>query len=135
MTAVDKEGLTPLGWACLKGQKKVVEFMVERGAQIDHTDKHGRTPLDLAAFYGDADIVSRDNLSLCGHFYLSIMPVPYLSNLFQVHYLVECGAAIEHMDYSGMRPLDRAIGSRNTSVVVTLLKKGAKLGESHLRTS
>lgn len=55
---MDKEGLTPLGWACLKGQKKVVEFLVERGAQIDHTDKHGRTPLDLAAFYGDADIVS-----------------------------------------------------------------------------
>lgn len=47
----------------------------------------------------------------------------------QVHYLVERGAVIEHMDYSGMRPLDRAIGSRNTSVVVTLLKKGAKLGE------
>lgn len=36
---------------------------------------------------------------------------------------------IEHVDYSGMRPLDRAIGCRNTSVVVTLLKKGAKLGE------
>ena len=36
---------------------------------------------------------------------------------------------VEHVDYSGMRPLDRAIGCRNTSVVVTLLKKGAKLGE------
>lgn len=47
----------------------------------------------------------------------------------QVHYLVEHGAVIEHTDFSGMRPLDRAIGSRNTSVVVTLLKKGAKLGE------
>ena len=39
---------------------------------------------------------------------------------------------IEHVDYSGMRPLDRAIGCRNTSVVVTLLKKGAKLGEYNL---
>ena len=37
---------------------------------------------------------------------------------------------IEHVDHSGMRPLDRAIGCRNTSVVVTLLKKGAKLGKS-----
>lgn len=37
---------------------------------------------------------------------------------------------IEHVDYSGMRPLDRAIGCRNTSVVVTLLKKGAKLGKT-----
>lgn len=46
----------------------------------------------------------------------------------QVQYLVERGAVIEHVDFSGMRPLDRAIGCRNTSVVVTLLKKGAKLG-------
>lgn len=60
MKAVDKEGLTPLSWACLKGQKSVVELLVERGAQIDHTDKNGRTPLDLAAFYGDADIVRRE---------------------------------------------------------------------------
>lgn len=47
----------------------------------------------------------------------------------QVQYLVERGAVIEHVDFSGMRPLDRAIGCRNTSVVVTLLKKGAKLGK------
>lgn len=47
----------------------------------------------------------------------------------QVLYLVEKGAVIEHMDHSGMRPLDRAIGCRNTSVVVTLLRKGAKLGQ------
>lgn len=66
MTAVDKEGLMPLSWACLKGQKSVVELLVERGAQIDHTDKNGRTPLDLAAFYGDADIVSIQGGLQCG---------------------------------------------------------------------
>lgn len=58
LTSMDKEGLTPLSWACLKGQRNVVEFLVEKGAVIDHTDKNGRTPLDLAAFYGDAEIVS-----------------------------------------------------------------------------
>uniref|UniRef100_W5N3K0 Tetratricopeptide repeat, ankyrin repeat and coiled-coil containing 2 n=1 Tax=Lepisosteus oculatus TaxID=7918 RepID=W5N3K0_LEPOC len=46
----------------------------------------------------------------------------------QVQFLVDHGAMIEHVDYSGMRPLDRAVGCRNTSVVVTLLKKGAKIG-------
>lgn len=55
---MDKEGLTPMSWACLKGHKNVVQFLVEKGAVIDHTDKNGRTPLDLAAFYGDASIVS-----------------------------------------------------------------------------
>lgn len=50
---------------------------------------------------------------------------PFLS---QVQFLVDHGALIEHVDYSGMRPLDRAVGCRNASVVVALLKKGAKIG-------
>lgn len=55
---MDKEGLTALSWACLKGHLPVVQSLVERGAATDHADKNGRTPLDLAAFYGDADVVS-----------------------------------------------------------------------------
>lgn len=47
-----------MGWACLKGHREVVQYLVEKGATVDQTDKNGRTPLDLAAFYGDADIVS-----------------------------------------------------------------------------
>uniref|UniRef100_A0A452S0U1 Tetratricopeptide repeat, ankyrin repeat and coiled-coil containing 1 n=1 Tax=Ursus americanus TaxID=9643 RepID=A0A452S0U1_URSAM len=103
LSSLDKEGLSALSWACLKGHRAVVQFLVEEGAEIDQTDKNGRTPLDLAAFYGDAETVL---------------------------YLVEKGAVIEHVDHSGMRPLDRAIGCRNTSVVVTLLRKGAKLGNA-----
>ncbi|KAE8283979.1 Protein TANC2 Tetratricopeptide repeat, ankyrin repeat and coiled-coil domain-containing protein 2 [Larimichthys crocea] len=98
---MDKEGLTALSWACLKGHLPVVRCLVESGAATDHADKNGRTPLDLAAFYGDSEVVQ---------------------------FLVDHGAMIEHVDYSGMRPLDRAVGCRNTSVVVALLKKGAKIG-------
>lgn len=56
-------------------------------------------------------------------------------SLPQVQFLVDHGAMIEHVDHSGMRPLDRAVGCRNTSVVVALLKKGAKIGrrESAIR--
>lgn len=50
-----------MSWACLKGHREVVQYLVEKGATTDQTDKNGRTPLDLAAFYGDADIVSRTN--------------------------------------------------------------------------
>ncbi len=39
------------------------------------------------------------------------------------------GADIEHVDHNGMRPLDRAIGCRNTAVVICFLRKGAKLGK------
>lgn len=55
---MDKEGLTALSWACLKGHLPVVRCLVESGAATDHADKNGRTPLDLAAFYGDSEVVS-----------------------------------------------------------------------------
>lgn len=71
---MDKEGLTPLSWACLKGHKNVVQFLVEKGAIIDHTDKNGRTPLDLAAFYGDAEIVSEMN-------FMENIPAPCTNSL------------------------------------------------------
>lgn len=74
LTSMDKEGLTPLSWACLKGHKNVVQFLVEKGGVIDHTDKNGRTPLDLAAFYGDAEIVSEHNSSSSAHKQAFILP-------------------------------------------------------------
>lgn len=48
--------------------------------------------------------------------------------LFKLQLLLERGAMIEHVDINGMRPLDRAIGCRNTQVVHCFLRKGAKLG-------
>ena len=40
-----------------------------------------------------------------------------------VKLLLEHGAEIEHVDHNGMRPLDRAIGCRNTAVVICFLRK------------
>lgn len=42
--------------------------------------------------------------------------------------MLEKGAAVEHVDIHGMRPLDRAIGCRNVLVVQCFLRRGAKLG-------
>lgn len=64
LSSLDKEGLSALSWACLKGHRAVVQYLVEEGAEIDQTDKNGRTPLDLAAFYGDAETVRTNGCSL-----------------------------------------------------------------------
>lgn len=97
----DREGLTALCWACLRGKQQTTQTLIDRGAHINQSDKTGRTPLDLAAFQGNSTIVQ---------------------------ILLDGGALIEHVDINGMRPLDRAIGCRNIQVVQCFLKKGAKLG-------
>lgn len=55
----DREGLTALSWACLKGHLALVRELVERGAATIHADRSGRTPLDLAAFCGDPEVVCK----------------------------------------------------------------------------
>lgn len=59
-----------------------------------------------------------------------MLNVAFVFGLRQVQHLVEHGASVEHVDSSGMRPLDRAVGCRNTSAVIALLKKGAKIGRN-----
>jgi ankyrin repeat protein len=53
----DREGLTALGWACLRGRVQAAQCLLDRGANVNHADKTGRTPLDLAAFQGNPILV------------------------------------------------------------------------------
>ena len=97
----DRDGLSALSWACLKGQNQTATLLIKQGCDIEHADKSGRTCLDLAAYKGNPDVVT---------------------------YLLENGANMEHMDLNGMRPLDRAISCRNPGAVQCFLRRGAKLG-------
>ena len=54
----DKEGLTALCWGCLKGHLHIIQSLMDRGSNLHHADRCGRSPLQLAAFHGDAQVVS-----------------------------------------------------------------------------
>jgi hypothetical protein len=62
---VDKEGLTALCWGCLKGHLHIIQSLLDRGSNLHHIDRCNRTPLQLAAFHGDAQVVSRGRGDTC----------------------------------------------------------------------
>ena len=46
--ARNQDEAPPLAWAAYFGKLEMVEFLVDRGANVNQTDKHGYTPLDSA---------------------------------------------------------------------------------------
>ena len=46
--ARNEEEATPLGWATYFGKLDMVEFLVDKGANLNKPDKNGYTPLDAA---------------------------------------------------------------------------------------
>lgn len=53
----DHDGLTALGWACVRGRNQAAQVLLDRGAEINKADKTGRIPLDLAATQGNPTLV------------------------------------------------------------------------------
>ena len=60
INAKNKSLSTPLSWAAFNGQKKVVEFLLEKGADFDVKNSNGKKPSELAydnGYYDVSDIL------------------------------------------------------------------------------
>ena len=50
---------TPLHWAAASGRGSIAELLLAHGADPGITDKHGKTPADLAEAAGHAELAGR----------------------------------------------------------------------------
>ena len=50
-------GLVPLHWACAQGKAGLVKHMIQHGANVQHEDDNGQTPLTMALNSGSFQVV------------------------------------------------------------------------------
>jgi ankyrin repeat protein len=55
--AINREGWTPLHYACSGPDHGVAAWLIEQGAAINARSENGTTPLMMAARYGNADLI------------------------------------------------------------------------------
>jgi len=137
-------GSTILEVMCAKGNLRVVELLVKRGADPTTHDAHGWTPFMMACFYGKADVVQ----------YLVNNPVVlakidavedkgktalwlscYQGHATTLRVLLRAGADPMITDESGHSPMDMAKRWGKTECVQLLEVSGVGGGSSSRSTS
>ena len=124
---------TPLWVASFMGKKKVVELLLERGADPDETDINGRTPLWVAANSGKTDVVQMlldggaDPNKTDNHGKTPLWMAATWDNGHKdvVKLLLDRGVDPNTADISGWTPLHLAAKIGHKDVVRLLLDAGA----------
>ncbi|KAL6812524.1 ankyrin repeat-containing domain protein [Trichoderma sp. SZMC 28015] len=128
---LDSKTRNPLGVACSKGFKTVVENLLLRGADVGARDNQGRTALYHAALHGhlnlvelliknNADITIRDNKGVS----------PFLAASTNGHVdtmrlLIKEGADICQRDNESSSPIFKASSNGHINAVRLLIARGA----------
>ncbi|KAF7546388.1 hypothetical protein G7Z17_g8463 [Cylindrodendrum hubeiense] len=132
----DSYGRTPLTYAAGKGQKAVVELLIDKGADLESKDKkEDRTPLSWAAFNGHdtvvkalhhngADLESKDKK----HRRTPLSWAAFRGHHVVVKALHEKGADLKSKDNTGRTPLWWAVANGDENIIELLLENGAELG-------
>lgn len=135
VNATYDKGKTPLHWAVISGDLKMVAYLIAKGAKLDSRDDYGDTPLHKAAFRQSdvldiikylvmkgADINSRNRYGWTPLHYFS-----YYDNSLVVKYLIMQEAELtnqtrtKYMDITnGLTAYDIAVQKKLTNVMFPL---------------
>jgi serine/threonine-protein phosphatase 6 regulatory ankyrin repeat subunit B len=124
-----------MGTVC-EGHEDVAEFLLGAGADINHQDPAGNTPLQLAAFYSHLNIVRllllrRADLELQDrNGSTALSDAAYRNSADALEMLLAAGANKETENEKGNTPIMRAVSKGHVRAVELLIKSGVNL-EAH----
>ncbi|XP_059169888.1 serine/threonine-protein phosphatase 6 regulatory ankyrin repeat subunit A-like [Physella acuta] len=121
---------TPLHIAA-QSTPTIVHLLLEAGADVYVTDEQGRTPLHIAAIYGNLSVVKElcqfgANINAVDTFRNSPLFFSLLYNYKDIYkYLIESGADVNVMCDSQCSPLYAAVVHNNLELVELMMNHGA----------
>ncbi len=132
--AVDEAGWSLLMWAVVGGCPETARFLLRSGADPDHENDHGLTPL-LTAIMDDniemIDVMAAGGADLEKETPGRLTPfikAVYASGISTLEHLIETGADINARTPGGMTPLMFSVLTGDGRRVKLLLEKGADPG-------
>ncbi|EWZ34098.1 hypothetical protein BFJ63_vAg12664 [Fusarium oxysporum f. sp. narcissi] len=133
VSAVDKEGWTPLLFAVVEGRLEVAKLLIEKGARAMDPHRRGWMPLHSAIWAGHTEMVKlliENGASVVAADRDGWVPLHYAScrrHVEIVKLLIEKGSDIMAATKAGVTPLHSASGTGHTEVAKLLVEEGASI--------
>ena len=131
LSKLDKMGWGLLSWAACCGHERVVQRLLEKGADVAGKDRFGRTALSWAAMKGHETVVElllekgADVECKCSNGQSPLSRAAEEGHEAIVKLLLEKEADVECKSNNGQTPLSRAAEKGHEAVVKLLFEKGA----------
>lgn len=130
--ARDSSGKTPLHWACMGVHQDIINYLVDKGANVNAQDNNRVTPLHSLSIRGQGECVKLliEKGAKVGLKNINgndaLFYAAYAGHKDIVEILCDNGANINSKNNSGLTPIDLAIDNNHHKTVQFLISLGGK---------
>ena len=126
-------GQSLLHIACQSGNKKIVELLINSGADVNVSNRRGLTPLDIAERDGQTEIIELLRVHGAKKGFSNLLRAINSGDIEQVKLLISQGADVNTKNNAGQTLLHIACRSGNKEVVEFLIDQGANINSKSNR--